>query len=414
MAALEGSVQLFTQLAATFTLNNPILLAGQFGVESDDLLTSPKFKIGNGITAWNSLPYASQGAAPVTSVFGRTGAVVAASGDYTTTLVTEGTNLYYTQARFDSAFSGKSTSNLSEGTNLYFTDERVDDRVAALIQNGTGLTWTYVDASGTLTGNVSLSPFSTTNLSEGTNLYYTQSRFDSAFSAKSTTNLSEGTNLYYTDARVRGTAITGFVGGVNSAILATDTIIQAFDKTQGQIASLVTGVSSVSGTLNRITSTGGATPVIDIAATYVGQTSITTLGTITTGTWNGGIIDSVYGGTGVNNAGTITNASNTTITGGGTLALAGFTLTVPKTGTAVVGGGTLNFLSKFTPDGSTVGNSLFQDDGTYTGIGSGPVAGVRTTILGTSAGATTYGLQVHNTSGNNNGLIVRDDGNVGS
>jgi len=35
----------------------------------------------------------------VTSVFGRTGAVVATSGDYTTTLVTEGTNLYYTEGR---------------------------------------------------------------------------------------------------------------------------------------------------------------------------------------------------------------------------------------------------------------------------------------------------------------------------
>ncbi len=46
-------------------------------------------------------------------------------------------------------------------------------------------------------------------------------------------------------------------------------------------------VTSVSGTANRITSTGGATPIIDIAATYVGQSSITTLGTITTGVWNG-------------------------------------------------------------------------------------------------------------------------------
>jgi hypothetical protein len=35
----------------------------------------------------------------VTSVFGRTGAVVSTSGDYTTTLVTEGTNLYYTDVR---------------------------------------------------------------------------------------------------------------------------------------------------------------------------------------------------------------------------------------------------------------------------------------------------------------------------
>ena len=42
-----------------------------------------------------------------------------------------------------------------------------------------------------------------------------------------------------------------------------------------------------------------------------------------------GILPSANGGTGVNNAGTITNATNTTITGGGTLSLAGYTLTVP-------------------------------------------------------------------------------------
>lgn len=59
-------------------------------------------------------------------------------------------------------------------------------------------------------------------------------------------------------------------------------------------------VTSVSGTANRITSTGGSTPVIDIAATYVGQTSITTLGTVTTGTWNATTIGVIYGGTGLN------------------------------------------------------------------------------------------------------------------
>jgi len=58
-------------------------------------------------------------------------------------------------------------------------------------------------------------------------------------------------------------------------------------------------VTSVSGTANRITSTGGTTPVIDIAATYVGQTSITTLGTIGTGTWNATNISLAKGGTGV-------------------------------------------------------------------------------------------------------------------
>lgn len=51
-------------------------------------------------------------------------------------------------------------------------------------------------------------------------------------------------------------------------------------------------VTSVSGTANRITSTGGTTPIIDIAATYVGQSSITTLGTIATGIWNAGAVTS--------------------------------------------------------------------------------------------------------------------------
>lgn len=46
-------------------------------------------------------------------------------------------------------------------------------------------------------------------------------------------------------------------------------------------------VTSVLGTAGRITSTGGATPQIDIDATYTGQNTITTLGTITTGVWNG-------------------------------------------------------------------------------------------------------------------------------
>lgn len=58
------------------------------------------------------------------------------------------------------------------------------------------------------------------------------------------------------------------------------------------------GVTSVSGTANRITSTGGATPVIDISASYIGQASITTLGTVTTGTWNATAVTVPYGGTG--------------------------------------------------------------------------------------------------------------------
>lgn len=70
-------------------------------------------------------------------------------------------------------------------------------------------------------------------------------------------------------------------------------------ETAVEYATPTTGtVTSVSGTANRISSTGGATPVIDIDAAYVGQTSITTLGTVTTGTWSATTIALNKGGTG--------------------------------------------------------------------------------------------------------------------
>lgn len=66
----------------------------------------------------------------------------------------------------------------------------------------------------------------------------------------------------------------------------------------------------VVGTANRI-SVGANS--IDIDANYVGQSSITTLGTITTGNWNATVIDEVYGGTGLSSyaTGDILYASGT-------------------------------------------------------------------------------------------------------
>ncbi len=61
-----------------------------------------------------------------------------------------------------------------------------------------------------------------------------------------------------------------------------------------------TGVTSVTGTGGRITSTGGTTPQIDIDPIYIGQNTITTLGTVVTGTWNATVVGVIYGGTGLN------------------------------------------------------------------------------------------------------------------
>lgn len=96
------------------------------------------------------------------------------------------------------------------------------------------------------------------------------------------------------------------LASTNAASLVSHAGLASFSSTDftvdanGFVTFTNTGyVKSVSGTANRITSTGGQNPVIDIAATYVGQTSITTLGTITTGVWNGSTIGPTFGGTGI-------------------------------------------------------------------------------------------------------------------
>lgn len=43
---------------------------------------------------------------------------------------TNPTNVYYTEARFNSSFGGKTTDDLAEGSNLYYTDARFDARLS--------------------------------------------------------------------------------------------------------------------------------------------------------------------------------------------------------------------------------------------------------------------------------------------
>jgi predicted RecA/RadA family phage recombinase len=105
-------------------------------------------------------------------------------GALTTDDVAEASNLYYTTARFDTAFAGKSTDDLAEGANLYFTDERVDDRVSALVQDTSSVSWSYDDSANTLEATVSLSSLTTDDIAEGANLYYTDTRADARITAQ--------------------------------------------------------------------------------------------------------------------------------------------------------------------------------------------------------------------------------------
>jgi len=105
-----------------------------------------------------------------------------------------------------------------------------------------------------------------------------------------------------------------------------------------------------------------------------------------------GTLASARGGTGVSNAGTITNASNTTITGGGTLGLAGYTLTVPATGTAAL----LNVAQTFS---ATNTFSAGLNVGTATGAAAGEISSSGSVY----PGGTVLRLRTYETTGVANG-----------
>ncbi len=96
--------------------------------------------------------------------------------------------------------------------------------------------------------------------------------------------VTAGMFLYVTEGTVN--ADTGWVLSTNDPI-TLDTTALTFVQ--------FSGVGTFTGTTNRISVAGG---VVDIDAAYVGQASLTTLGTVTTGTWNSDVIGQTYGGTG--------------------------------------------------------------------------------------------------------------------
>lgn len=105
---------------------------------------------------------------------------------------------------------------------------------------------------------------------------------------------------------------------------------------------------SVSGTTNRITVTGGANAIVDISASYSGQSSIITLGTIVSGIWHGTPIADAYIASSatwngkqdpLTFANGLTNTANTvklggSITGNTSLSLGGFNFILDQSTTA--------------------------------------------------------------------------------
>lgn len=98
-------------------------------------------------------------------------------------------------------------------------------------------------------------------------------------------------------------ATSGALTLANTAVTATSYIVNGGAlftvDSKGRLTSASNVTITTTGTSNKIDVSGGTgiTPTITISPTYIGQSSITTLGTITTGIWNGTKLSEIYGGT---------------------------------------------------------------------------------------------------------------------
>lgn len=306
----------------------------------------------------------------VTSVNGLTGAVV-----LTTDNISQGTNKYFSNALAQAAITG--------GASSVVTDNLPVSR--ALVSSSSG----KILASSTTAAEIGFVAGVTSGI---------QTQLDNKLS-NITGLITAGT----------GIAITGS-GTSGSPYIIASTAAAA--------------VTSVTGTTNRITSTGGTTPVIDISASYVGQASIITVGTITTGTWSG-LFGAVSGAnlTNVNGA-TVSSANEATdttcfplfITASGTQTLA------TKNNAGFIYNSNTNALTATTFIGAVTGNATtatalatgrtisISGDLTYTspsfdGTGNVTAAGTLATVnsnVGTFGSAT----QVGSFTVNGKGLIT--------
>lgn len=187
----------------------------------------------------------------------------------------------------------------------------------------------------------------------------------------------------------------------------------------------VGGVSSIIGTPNQInvsSPTGNVT--ISISPTYIGQTSITTLGTITTGTWNGSVIDLAHGGTNANltasnggifystaSAGAIlagTATANQVLLSGSSTTPAWSTATYPATTT-------INQLLYSSSANTIVGLTTANNGVLLTSAGGVPSIGTATVPVGGTGGTsfTAYAVITGGTTSTGNLQSVASVGTAG-
>jgi hypothetical protein len=172
-----------------------------------------------------------------------------------------GTQLSSTISDFNSATRAQVEAELIAGANITITPSGAGATrtltIASSGVGGGGPSTAWGEITGTLSDQTDLQ--NALNAKEPTITAGTTAQYyrgDKTFQALNTTAVAEGSNLYHTVARVLASAITGLSTATNSAVVATDTILQAIGKLQAQVTARASlAVSNVFTALNRFTQT---------------------------------------------------------------------------------------------------------------------------------------------------------------
>lgn len=371
--ALSIDTTAYAPLASPTFSGTPAGPTATAGTNTTQLATTA-FVMGQGFLTSNA----------VSSVFGRTGAVVAASGDYSTNQVTENTNLYFTNARaIASTLTGYSSGSgtISSSDSVLSAIQKLNGNMAcsayAVFGNNTSSS-AAVSAEQTMTlGTPGYTAAANTVAIQQTgslNNYFQASWQNSSSGATASTDVVIANNLgtdttYYVNIGMNSSGFSGS-GSLNlpnagyctatngDMVIGTTTankirfVTNSATTDAAQIDSSgnfylpafnTTGqILATTGTAGQLTTLSGAGAGLltgTTLASNVVTSSLTTVGTIGTGTWQGSLIGATYGGTGVNNgSSTITIGGSVTFSGAytftGTLTAA-TSVTFPTSGTLI-------------------------------------------------------------------------------